>query len=336
MTAEASVLDQRPQPWQRRTTPVLSAHTTAESWCRIVLYSPHVLHVDGKYRMWYVGTSTASRSDDMALGYAESEDGIQWEEHAQNPVLTGDDLPWAKAVQTPYVLFDREERVYKMWFTGLVRIDRDERGGATDIDQRVGYATSGDGRRWEVLPRPICDSGRSPCVVQEGPEQYRMWVGCEPTPDSPYNSIYANICELTSPDGIEWTRVGPPAIRPSGLISTCVYPFVLKTDSQYLMWYGGHRDGGLFEVFCASSSDGSHWTPRHDVPAFPATHQADDFDGRYTSTPCVIEEDDRYLLYYSARDWENEYTDSEGQKRRDGAGVYAHIGLAVCPKNPPK
>ena len=34
-------------------------------------------------------------------------------------------------------------------------------------------------------------------------------------------------------------------------------------------------------------------------------------------------------MYYSARDWQNEYTDDKGRKRTDSAGVYAHIGVAV-------
>ena len=53
---------QRPQNWTRRDKPVLSAYTTRQSWSKVVIYSPHVIHHDGKFRMWYLGTSTASRS----------------------------------------------------------------------------------------------------------------------------------------------------------------------------------------------------------------------------------------------------------------------------------
>ena len=67
---ETSPLDLRPQPWQRRPEPVLSAYTTEQSWSKVVVYNPHVLHIDGKFKMWYLGTSTGSRSSDIALGYA--------------------------------------------------------------------------------------------------------------------------------------------------------------------------------------------------------------------------------------------------------------------------
>ena len=99
--AEPSPLDQRPQPWQRLDEPILSARTTNQKWCRVVCYSPHVIHHDGKFRMWYLGTSEASRTNNMVMGYAESDDGLQWREHSGNPV-TGDDVPWGTPIQTPF------------------------------------------------------------------------------------------------------------------------------------------------------------------------------------------------------------------------------------------
>ncbi len=110
---EPHPFDLRPQPWQQR-QPVLSALTTKQAWCRVVLYSPAVLFKDGKFRIWYIGTSAGSRGPGMAMGYAESDDGIHWTEHADNPILTDDDIPWGEGWQTPFVLFDQEEKVYKM------------------------------------------------------------------------------------------------------------------------------------------------------------------------------------------------------------------------------
>lgn len=112
-------------------------------------------------------------------------------------------------------------------------------------------------------------------------------------------------------------------------------PHVIRHEGKYLMWYGGHVAGGIFELFCAESTDGSKWITQHERPAFPASRDKTRFDGRYTSTPCVIEEADRYLMYYSARDWKSDYVTPDGKKGRDGAGVYAHVGVAVCPKGRP-
>ena len=328
------LLDQRPQPWKRRPEPILSAGTTKQLWSKVVLYTPHVLHRDGKFKMWYLGTSTGSRARDIALGYAESDDGIEWREHKANPILTGDDLPWGSNFQTPFVLFDDEEHIYKMWFVSVTEIARDEAGQMTEMTQALGYATSSDGIQWRIHPEPIYESGRSPSVIKEGPERYRMWMGSRPSPEHPPSDLYKNVYEFTSTDGIGWTRSDQPVLRPTGRANSTVYPFVLRQGDTYYMWYGCHLDGGTFEIFCATSSDGTNWDTDHSRVAFPASHRKDRFDGRYTSTPSVLSLEDRYLMYYSARDWQNEYIDNKGRTRTDSAGVYGHIGVAVLPKQP--
>ena len=117
-----------------------------------------------------------------------------------------------------------------------------------------------------------------------------------------------------------------------GPIRSTVYPFVMKQNNTYYVWYGGHIADGMFELFCSTSKDGTSWTVNHEQPAFPAAPGKTAFDSRYTSTPCVVRLKDRYLLYYSARDWQTEYIDGRGRKRRDGSSPYAHIGVAVIPR----
>ncbi len=318
VNAADDALDQRPQPWQRQPQPIFSARTTSESWCKVVLYSPHVIRANGTYRMWYVGTSTGSRIYDMGIGYAESNDGLNWKPHPGNPVLKGENLPYGPCFQTPFVIFDREEENYKMWFTAVL-------GSATN--QALGYATSPDGVKWSVHPKPIYPSIRSPMVLKTGPANYRMWANSDPGPGK--GSLFNNIFEFSSTEGMTWTRSKSPCIRPSDLISTCVYPFVSQINGRYVMWYGGHIAGGQFELFCATSDDGSKWEVDHKRAAFPAADGKERFDSRYTSTPSVVVEKDRILLYYSARDWNRDYIDSKGQKKRDGSSPYSHIGVAV-------
>ncbi len=316
--------DMRPQPWQQRQA-VLSALTTKQSWCKVVLYSPAVLFKDGKFRIWYIGTSAGSRGPDMAMGYAESDDGIHWIEHPDNPILTDDDIPWGEGWQTPFVLYDQEEKIYKMWFSATSKMVPNPKipEAWMPTDRVLGYATSVDGIQWTVYPKPIYrDGSRSPFVLKDGPAQYRMWM----------NVDLGRIFEFTSRDGIEWKRAKEPAVHPSGDSKTCIYPCVLRENGKYYMWYGCHRPGGVFEVFCATSDDGSRWKIDHENAAFPATGDKEDFDGRYTSIPFVLSFADRYMMYYAARSRENSYIDGKGKKRRDGAGVYASIGVAVIPK----
>lgn len=325
---ELSSLDQRPQPWQRRSEPVLSARTTKQSWCRVVCYSPHVIFHEGRFRMWYLGTSEASRTNNMVMGYAESDDGIHWSEHPANPVLTGDDIPWGTPIQTPFVKFDAAANRFRMWFVSGDGVSRDKAGKIIGNDQRLGHATSLDGIHWKVDPEPLYPCGRSPSIIQQARDDYRLWMGSRPEHRLVDGSLYKNIYEFRSSDGLKWTRGAKPVLQPRAGANSVVYPFVIRQGDTWYMWHGCHRDGGTFELFCAKSKDGTKWDVDHTKPAFPAAEGKTRFDSRYTSTPCIVRAGDRLLMYYSARDWQREYIDAQGRKRRDGASVYASIGVA--------
>ncbi|MBC8290698.1 MAG: hypothetical protein H8E37_10325 [Planctomycetes bacterium] len=327
--AEDSPLDQRPQPWVRRSEPILSARTTKQEWCRVVCYSPHVIFHDGRFRMWYLGTSESSRSNDMLMGYAESVDGLRWTEHPGNPILSGKDIPWGRLVQTPFVKFDEARGEYRMWFVSGDGVTKDEaRKKITRNDQKLAYATSQDGIKWKVHPKPLYPSGRSPSVIQLAENQYRMWMGSQPDRNPMADGLYQNIYEFSSPDGFAWKRSEKPVLQPRGPAKSTVYPFVIREGKSWYMWHGCHVDGGRFELFCAKSSDGTHWDVDHTRPAFAAREGKVGFDSKYTSTPCIVRHKNRLLMYYSARDWQTEYVDGDGKKQRDGAGVYSHIGVA--------
>lgn len=270
--------------------------------------------------MWYVGTSTGSRSPDKAFGYATSDDGITWTPHPDNPILAGKDIPYGPHLQTPCVLFDEEEQIFKMWFVVLP--------GKEHNHQVLGYATSNNGREWKIHPKPIAPSARGPCVIKVAPNHYRMWANSDSGPDEPGN-LFSNIYEFNSTDGIHWQRAAKPAVVPTGRLKSCVYPWVSKIGDTYYMWYGGHIDGGMFELVGATSKDGTNWNTRDTRGAFPATEGKTRFDSRYTSTPCVLQHGHKLLLYYSARDWNREYIGADGKKHRDGSSPYSHIGVAT-------
>jgi len=312
--------------WERRDQPLLSAMTTDEEWCQVQLYSPSVVRVDDGYRMWYAGCSDGPREGVEHLGLAESENGIEFEPHPDNPVLHADDLPWATVWQTPHVHYTGDG--YRMWFVGIDR-EREDR-------QRLGYAESADGIDWEVHPEPLFPSARGPCV-HETAGGYEMWANSAPGPDGPdgehsLSDIVQFIYRFESPDGIDWTRDPEPAVTTSGRVRSLVYPEVVDTGQQYAMFYGSHLHGDCFEIHCSTSPGGREWTRHHDAAAFPATRDENDFDGRYTSTPCVLEDGDSYRLYHSTRDWGNLYGADDGTVQHDSQGIYRHIGVAEIPR----
>jgi predicted GH43/DUF377 family glycosyl hydrolase len=68
--------------WERvGSGPVLEP---AGGWEKGSVMCPHVLHENGRFRMWYSG---GEMYEPDALGYAESADGIHWQRKSADPVL---------------------------------------------------------------------------------------------------------------------------------------------------------------------------------------------------------------------------------------------------------
>jgi len=312
------------QDWQRRGEPILSAALTKEAWSRVLLYMPCVLRADGIYKMWYVGTAEHARgSSYMHLGYATSEDGVRWEEWPDNPIAMDDEIPWGARFQCPFVLYDLQERIYKMWFTASHAEIED-----VFLSQQVGYGESEDGIAWDFRAEPVLGSGRRPCVLEEE-DGYRMWVNAL-SPTDPEVKATCNIAAARSANGIDWTVEGD-AVRPGGIFHSCVYPFVLRDRDGWAMWYGGHhirRNTGWFDIAFAESADGKGWECRDTAPVFPAHSDARVFDGRYTSTPHILSLPGKFAMYYSARDMDDMWQAPDGSWHRDLEGVYRHIGYA--------
>jgi predicted GH43/DUF377 family glycosyl hydrolase len=105
-------------------------------------------------KMWYSGGDGST----VAIGYAESTDGVHWNKHP-SPVLVGSDPPaWDEGVANPTVVFDGS--VYHMLYVG---------SPYSVLDLRVGYAFSTDGIQWN----PHRDN---PVISIEGDDIYKMPV----------------------------------------------------------------------------------------------------------------------------------------------------------------
>lgn len=315
------------QVWRRQSDPILSAATTNQDWCRVILYMPCVLRADGIYKMWYVGSSDHARNPSyIHLGYATSPDGLRWDPRPDNPIATDDAIPWGRRFQAPYVLYDLEAKIYRMWFTAVDEIDAE---GRPWLNQRVGYGESPDGISWTFHPEPVLRTGRRPCVLKLDDGTYRMWVNA-PSTETPDLPMTLNVVSARSEDGLHWEYEGD-AVRYGGIYRSCVYPFVMRDRDELAMWFGGHRAGGLFDISFGRTCDGDTWYYQNDVPTFPPNPRREAFDGRYTSTPHVLKLPGRYLMYYSARDLDDAWVAPDGSRQRDGDGVYRHIGCAELP-----
>ena len=108
---------------------------------------------DARFDGWlyaaYIGF--ASGFEHSSIGIARSADGVVWERHAGNPVITAGDAGEFDSINVykPFVVVDGDE--WRMWFNGSSPTDAPHENPPNRIEQ-IGYASS----RFQFRPqRPL-------------------------------------------------------------------------------------------------------------------------------------------------------------------------------------
>jgi predicted GH43/DUF377 family glycosyl hydrolase len=244
-----------------------------------------VVKDDALYRMWYSG-SDREDNEYHRIGYAESRDGLDWK-RLPEPILvpphTDGYYTTPSVLRDPHGNLLRRDGLYLMWFTG--------NNWMCDLH----LATSPDGIDWDLhRPDPIARGVYCPTVILEG-DMYKMWFTHQ-APSSPMTMGYA-----TSEDGLNWS------FRPGPVLESTedwehpnlLYPFVLKSQDLYQMYYTSYGRG-ICEIALATSEDGIHWLKGKGPILSP--DPASEWDSIYCSNPCIVPEPDgRDRLYYASR-----------------------------------
>ena len=194
-----------------------------------------VLKIDGVYKMWYTGQARGH----SYIGYAESNDGINFERKCDEPILIPE-YPWENAsVMNPCVIYENGK--YRMWYSA----------GETYEPNVNAYAESDDGINFRKSRiNPIFTSEKRNVYEQE------RIGGCHvvKTEDMGYVMFYigyedidtARICVARSEDGItRWERSAlNPIVEPTkgGWDSEATYKPTVAwdgKDGKWLLWYNG-------------------------------------------------------------------------------------------------
>lgn len=233
--------------------PVFRPSTEVAGWDNRNVYAAKVLFVGNGYLMWYTGNGVNSASP--RIGYAWSQDGVNWTRHPA-PVLMPGGSGWdAKGVSAPSVLY--KDGLWHMWYAGK------------DImHYSIGYATSSDGIAWtKYAQNPVLTAGDeddadsvdvvSPHVLFKDGVFHMWYAGRGET-----NQIFY----ATSSDGIQWSKhPNNPVLRLGGNYEwdngEIAAPAVIWTGAQYEMWYQAYSRG-TFQHYIghAWSPDGYTWT----------------------------------------------------------------------------
>lgn len=203
-----------------------------------IVNRPAVLRRPGGYEMWYTGQDM----ERSWIGHAASPDGYSWERTSEYPVFAPEASWEEKSVMAPHVLYDEEQKQYRMWYSG----------GDQYEPNAIGYALSSDGQHWSRLPQPVFTPGShgafdqdrvaGPCVVQQGGWHIMFYIGFRDVTD-------ASIGIARSKDGVTgWQRhPANPIIAPGQHFSEWDFESVYKPSAiveqdRWMLWYNGRRE----------------------------------------------------------------------------------------------
>lgn len=206
---------------------------------------------DGVWHMWYTGQAKVNGAWGSKIGYAKSTDGVHFTRVRREPVMVPE-LDYEKlSVMNPYVRWDDERKIWRMWYAA----------GETYEPNVLCYAESPDGLNWEKWDKnPMFGHG-------EAMSWDRDRVGaCEvhPLPDGRCAMFYIGYSDIDtarigcaiSEDGVtNWRRIAQNPIVAPDLntwdSSACYKPSVVRDEKngRWLLWYNG-RNGGPEYVGC--------------------------------------------------------------------------------------
>jgi len=229
---------------------------------------PVVLKRGDTYHLWYTGQVWGKdRARNRSwIGYATSQDGVNWTRMSKEPVLTADS-PWEKniAVMCPHVIWDEPAKVYRMWYSG----------GEQYEPNAIGYATSPDGLKWTKHPdNPIFIADKN------GPWEQHKVTACQVIREGDWHLMFyigfadehtAQIGLARSRDGITgWERHPQnPIIRArvnneAWDYDACYKPYALFHEGRWLLWYNG-RKGGVEQIGVATHEGRELWPKQAQV-----------------------------------------------------------------------
>ncbi|PPL00052.1 glycosylase [Parapedobacter indicus] len=194
----------------------LFSGTDSSTWDKEIRERGFIIHDEGQYKMWYTGYNSDSSAVKF-LGYAVSDDGINWERYPKNPIYRE---KWTEDV---FVL--KDEGLYYMFAEG-----------ENDVAHLL---TSTDGIRWESKGSLIIQSTKGDTI----PEPYGTPVvfSKEGTWHLFYEREDSAIWVATSVDKLHWRNIqdepvlipGPKEYDKGAVAANQIVEF----DGKYYMYY---------------------------------------------------------------------------------------------------
>ena len=203
-----------------------------------------LLMINNKYYMWYTGQNKGVSK----IGLAVSNDGLNFTKYKNNPILEPEYKFEKESVMNPHVLYDKEEKIFKMWYAA----------GETCEPDVICYAISKDGFNWKKYKNnPIFISNINKFAL----DSFKVG-GCDvhKISNKKYIMFYIGYSDINtarifiakSENGINnWKRYNNPIIKQTkGQFDNdaCYKPSAIYDMNQkkWLIWYNGRKENNEY------------------------------------------------------------------------------------------
>ncbi|MCC7208084.1 MAG: hypothetical protein IT323_12315 [Anaerolineae bacterium] len=284
------------------------------------IFAPKIVKHADRFYMFFSGSCQRSGKP-AAIGFATSDDGLDWTLHADNPILEPDGEGYdAMCVSIGVPILDGEQWV--MYYAG-------NSTPCAGPGQHIGRAVADDpAGPWVRDPQPLLSAG-GPGDWDEGFIMPHAVIHTE----TGYVMYYSGGAEYllplprligmaTSPDGVTWTKVDDPATTEPPYAASDPILDVAPDGSQSLLSVWGldvHlTDRGwemIFSTTCPESTtpgcptyigygmsdDGLHWRTfrSRDAAILTRQHVDQPWASYCVCQPTFVKAEDEYWLYFT-------------------------------------
>jgi predicted GH43/DUF377 family glycosyl hydrolase len=268
------------------------------TWDSKRILHANLLRHEDKIYLYYAGQNA---SDVWRIGVAVADvdgfTGKNFTKYASNPIVDlGGSGAWDQShVFTPFVIYDSDDDIFKMWYGGI----------GSSGDWKIGYATASNplGPWTKYVSNPVLSASVAwegsmvhfPAVLKLDDGTYRMMYGGHDFLG------YSAIGTATSDDGITWTKYGSnPVISASGSGWMASSTFGSRTfvfsGGIYHLYFAAKPAAHLWsKIGYASSPDGEVWTLGSNNPVLEPSRAWED---REVEHPAMLQIGTTRYVYY--------------------------------------
>lgn len=264
---------------------------------------PCAVEWGGTVYLFYTGYDGATYKIGVATASVGGFTGVNFSKSGSNPILSpGGGGAWdANGVLDPWVIYDAQVGLWKMWYRGLDGSNHGSFGYATASSPTGTWTKSGSN---PIMTHDVAWEGNQvllPSILRESSTVYKMlYAGNEPF------SADGRIGLATSTDGIAWTKSGSnPVLSPSGagwMAASVFSPRTLvKVGSTYYLYFSAKPTAvGLSKSGGASSTDLITWTLNASNPLLSSTRAWEGGAAGETENPNFLRLGHDYYVFYDA------------------------------------